>query len=352
MIAAKAAPGQPAEADATRYLYCDGSPALLFTENETNTLRLFDVPSTTPFVKDGIDNFVVHARANAVNPQQIGTKAAAHYVVIIDAGQSRTLRLRLCDVPPDAGSKDARRMFDRSFDDAMQARRREADEFYASITPTSMTADAADIMRQALAGMMWGKQFYLYDVNRWLHEHGVDPFDPKRRIAQRNDGWHHMYNADIISMPDKWEYPWYAAWDLAFQVIALTMVDPDFGKDQIDLMLREAYMHPNGQIPAYEWNFGDVNPPVHAWATIFTYRLEQARSGKGDVAWLQRSFQKLLLNFTWWVNRKDRSGKNVFEGGFLGLDNIGVFDRSAPLPTGVTSSRQTAPHGWRSTARI
>ncbi|NKL32428.1 glucosidase [Rhizobium leguminosarum bv. viciae] len=334
VIAAKAAPGQPAEAGETRYLYCDGSPALLFTENETNTLRLFGVPSATPFVKDGIDSFVLHARTDAVNPQQIGTKASAHYVVIVDAGQSRTLRLRLCDVPPVAGSKNVRPMFDRSFDDAMQARRREADEFYASITPPSMTDDAADVMRQALAGMMWGKQFYLYDVNKWLDEHGVDPFNPKRRVEQRNVGWHHMYNADIISMPDKWEYPWYAAWDLAFQVIALTMVDPDFGKDQIDLMLREAYMHPNGQIPAYEWNFGDVNPPVHAWATIFTYRLEQARSGKGDVAWLQRSFQKLLLNFTWWVNRKDRSGKNVFEGGFLGLDNIGVFDRSAPLPTG------------------
>ncbi|WP_051447577.1 MGH1-like glycoside hydrolase domain-containing protein [Rhizobium leguminosarum] len=334
VIAAKAAPGQPAEADETRYLYCDGSPALLFTENETNTQRLFGVPSATPFVKDGIDSFVVRARTDAVNPQQIGTKAAAHYVVIVDTGQSRTLRLRLCDVPPAAGSKNVRPMFDRSFDDAMQARRREADEFYASITPLSMTDDAADVMRQALAGMMWGKQFYLYDVNRWLDEHGVDPFDPKRRVEQRNVGWHHMYNADIISMPDKWEYPWYAAWDLAFQVIALTMVDPDFGKDQIDLMLREAYMHPNGQIPAYEWNFGDVNPPVHAWATIFTYRLEQARSGKSDVAWLQKSFQKLLLNFTWWVNRKDRSGKNVFEGGFLGLDNIGVFDRSAPLPTG------------------
>ncbi|MFA1627634.1 hypothetical protein ACDY96_34390 [Rhizobium mongolense] len=343
VIAAKVEPRQvegeavgvrPPEGDATRYLYCDGSPALLFTENETNKERLFGVPSATPFVKDGIDSFVVHGRTDAVNPQQIGTKAGAHYVVTVDAGQSQTLRLRLSDVPPPARSKNVREMFGHSFDDAMQARRREADEFYAAITPPSMTKDAANVMRQALAGMMWGKQFYLYDVNRWLDEHGTDPFAPKRRTGQRNDGWHHMYNADIISMPDKWEYPWYAAWDLAFQVIALTMVDPDFGKDQIDLMLREAYMHPNGQIPAYEWNFGDVNPPVHAWATIFTYRLEEARSGKGDVAWLQRSFQKLLLNFTWWVNRKDRSGKNVFEGGFLGLDNIGVFDRSAPLPTG------------------
>ena len=189
-------------------------------------------------------------------------------------------------------------------------------------------------MRQALAGMLWSKQFYHYDVDKWLEERGSDPFKANRKQAPRNDHWHHMYNGDIISMPDKWEYPWYAAWDLAFHVIALTLVDPDFGKQQLKLMLRERYMHPNGQIPAYEWNFGDVNPPVHAWSTIFTYRLEKAETGKGDTDWLKSSFQKLLLNFTWWVNRKDRSGRNVFEGGFLGLDNIGVFDRSAPLPTG------------------
>ena len=189
-------------------------------------------------------------------------------------------------------------------------------------------------MRQALAGMLWSKQFYHYDVDKWLEERGSDPFKANRKQAPRNDHWHHMYNGDIISMPDKWEYPWYAAWDLAFHVIALTLVDPDFGKQQLKLMLRERYMHPNGQIPAYEWNFGDVNPPVHAWSTIFTYRLEKAKTGKGDKDWLKSNFQKLLLNFTWWVNRKDRSGRNVFEGGFLGLDNIGVFDRSAPLPTG------------------
>ena len=189
-------------------------------------------------------------------------------------------------------------------------------------------------MRQALAGMLWSKQFYHYDVDKWLEERGSDPFKPTRKAAPRNDHWHHMYNGDIISMPDKWEYPWYAAWDLAFHVLALTLVDPDFGKQQLKLMLRERYMHPNGQIPAYEWNFGDVNPPVHAWSTIFTYRLEKAQKGEGDMEWLKSCFQKLLLNFTWWVNRKDRSGRNVFEGGFLGLDNIGVFDRSAPLPTG------------------
>ena len=189
-------------------------------------------------------------------------------------------------------------------------------------------------MRQALAGMLWTKQFYHYDVDKWLEERGSDPFKEVRKAAPRNESWHHMYNGDVISMPDKWEYPWYAAWDLAFHVIALTLVDPDFGKQQLRLMLRERYMHPNGQIPAYEWNFGDVNPPVHAWATIFTYRLEKSANGEGDREWLKSSFQKLLLNFTWWVNRKDRSGRNVFEGGFLGLDNIGVFDRSAPLPTG------------------
>ena len=189
-------------------------------------------------------------------------------------------------------------------------------------------------MRQALAGMLWSKQFYHYDVDKWLEERGSDPFKPTRKAAPRNDHWHHMYNGDVISMPDKWEYPWYAAWDLAFHVLALTLVDPDFGKQQLKLMLREQYMHPNGQIPAYEWNFGDVNPPVHAWSTIFTYRPGEGAAGQGDREWLKSSFQKLLLNFTWWVNRKDRSGRNVFEGGFLGLDNIGVFDRSAPLPTG------------------
>ncbi len=189
-------------------------------------------------------------------------------------------------------------------------------------------------MRQALAGMMWSKQYYHYDVDKWLTERGSHPFKANRKVGPRNDGWHHMYNGDVISMPDKWEYPWYAAWDLAFHVIAITLVDPDFGKQQLKLMLRERYMHPNGQIPAYEWNFGDVNPPVHAWSTIFTYRLERAQRGEGDKDWLKSCFQKLLLNFTWWVNRKDRSGRNVFEGGFLGLDNIGVFDRSAPLPTG------------------
>jgi hypothetical protein len=220
------------------------------------------------------------------------------------------------------------------FEETLRSRKQEADEFYAAITPAALDADAANVMRQALAGMLWSKQLYHYDVDKWLEERGSDPYKPTHKEAPRNQHWHHIYNGDVISMPDKWEYPWYAAWDLAFHVLALTLVDPDFGKRQLRLMLRERYMHPNGQIPAYEWNFGDVNPPVHAWSTIFTYRLDKAQRGEGDREWLKACFQKLLLNFTWWVNRKDRSGRNVFEGGFLGLDNIGVFDRSAPLPTG------------------
>ncbi len=311
-----------------RFLYFEGEAEPLFTENETNTERLFGAPNRTPFVKDAFDNYLVHGRKDAVNPEQKGTKAAVHYALSIPGGRARTLRLRLRDTAPGKGGDPFK-----DYDAVLQARRHEADEFYASVIPSSLNADATNVMRQALAGMMWTKQFYNYDLDVWLGEHGADPFKPRRGAPPRNDHWHHMSNADVISMPDKWEYPWYAAWDLAFHVLALTLVDEDFGKQQLDLMLQDRYIHPNGQIPAYEWNFGDVNPPVHAWATIFTYRLEKSR-GKGDLDWLERSFQKLLLNFTWWVNRKDRSGRNTFEGGFLGLDNIGVFDRSAPLPTG------------------
>jgi hypothetical protein len=317
-----------------RFFYADGAKELLFTENETNTERLFGSPNRTSYVKDGINNYIVHGHKDAVNPERKGTKAAAHYSLEIAAGGSHVLRLRLSDVAATATvKKNQAAQFRSGFDTFMTARKQEADEFYQSVIPPSLNADQANVMRQALAGMMWTKQFYHYDVNKWLEERGSDPFNPKRR-APRNDHWHHMYNADIISMPDKWEYPWYAAWDLAFHVVALTLVDEDFGKQQLDLILSDQYLHPNGQLPAYEWNFGDVNPPVHAWSTIFTYRLEQARRGRGDVEWLEQAFQKLLLNFTWWVNRKDRTGRNVFEGGFLGLDNIGVFDRSAPLPTG------------------
>jgi hypothetical protein len=317
-----------------RFLYSDGAAELLFTENETNTQRLVGVPNRSPYVKDGINEYIVHGARNVVNPDRTGTKVAAHYTLTVEPGASRTVRLRLSDVAP-AGwtAKDGPGGPFGTFDALMQARRQEADEFYASVIPASVGADGANVMRQAIAGMLWSKQFYYYDVDTWLTEHGADPFNPRRR-APRNDHWHHMRNADIISMPDKWEYPWYAAWDLAFHVLALSLVDEDFAKRQLDLMVGDQYIHPSGQLPAYEWNFGDVNPPVQAWSTIFTYRLERLRRGEGDLDWLERSFHKLVLNFTWWVNRKDRAGSNAFEGGFLGLDNIGVFDRSAPLPTG------------------
>ncbi len=317
------------------YLYSEGDAALLFTENETNSARLLQIPNRTPYVKDGINNYLVHGQRDAVNPQGVGTKATVAYRLEVPADGSRTIRLRLCDVAPEniQSTWGKRGVFDKVFDVTLDARRREADEFYAGLIPAKLSADARNVMRQALAGMIWSKQFYLYDVNSWLAERGAGPLK-RERHAPRNEHWHHMSNADIISMPDKWEYPWYAAWDLAFHVTALTLVDEDFGKRQLNLMLSGTYLHPNGQLPAYEWNFGDVNPPVHAWATIFTYRLEEMRRGQGDIDWLERSFHKLLLNFTWWVNRKDRSGNNVFEGGFLGLDNIGVFDRSSPLPTG------------------
>jgi Glycosyl hydrolase family 63 C-terminal domain len=328
-----------------RFLYSEGEATPLFTENETNSARLLQIPNRTPYVKDAINNYLVHGQRDAVNPQHVGTKVAVDYRLEIPANASRTIRLRLCDVAPDKSTSERTPaeknkstsnklgLFGKAFDVVFDARKREADEFYADLFPTDLSADSKNVMRQALAGMLWSKQFYLYDVNRWLTERGSGPSQKKNR-APRNEHWHHMSNADIISMPDKWEYPWYAAWDLAFHVAALTLVDEDFGKRQLDLMVSGTYLHPNGQLPAYEWNFGDVNPPVHAWATVFTYRLEEMRRGQGDNDWLERSFHKLLVNFTWWVNRKDRAGNNVFEGGFLGLDNIGVFDRSSPLPTG------------------
>jgi hypothetical protein len=320
-----------------RYLYCEGDAPLLFTENETNTQRIFGTPNRTPYVKDSINDYFIHRRLDAVDPQQKGTKAAAHYRVTVPSGGSRVIRLLLTQRAPSVFSKgngQGSNPFSDRFTDVFALRQKEADEFYQSVIPASFNADAGNVMRQALAGMLWSKQFYHYDLEKWLEERGADPFRTNRKAACRNDQWHHMYNGDVISMPDKWEYPWYAAWDLAFHVLALTLVDVDFGKEQLRLMLRERYMHPNGQIPAYEWNFGDVNPPVHAWSTIFTYRLDKAKNGTGDIKWLRSCFKKLLLNFTWWVNRKDRFGRNVFEGGFLGLDNIGIFDRSSPLPTG------------------
>jgi hypothetical protein len=311
-----------------RYLYCEADVPLLFTENETNNERLFGTPNASPYVKDGINNCVVQGMQKAVNPEHTGTKAAALHRVTIEAGQTATIRLRLSDSAPVAIGDPFK-----NFADIMQARRAEADEFYQAITPERLSGDEARVMRQALAGMLWSKQYFGFDVDKWLQEHGVDPTRPGGK-QMRNVEWSHMVNEHIISMPDKWEYPWFAAWDLAFHAIALSTVDVDFAKEQLDLMLQEFFLHPTGQIPAYEWNFSDVNPPVHAWATIFLYRTEQALKGKGDLEFLKRSFAKLMLNFSWWVNRKDRLGNNLFEGGFLGLDNIGVFDRSAQLPTG------------------
>jgi hypothetical protein len=311
------------------YLYCEGNVPLLFTENETNTARLFASPNASPYVKDGINNYIVHGEKDAVNPAQIGTKASPHYQLTIDAGATQVVRLRLsCTVPGQIGSPFV------DFDSVVKMRLQEADAFYNVVIPTKVQAnsDRTNVMRQALAGMLWTKQYFYYDVDKWLDEHNVDS---QQRKGFRNGDWSHMYNDDIISMPDKWEYPWYAAWDLAFHMLPLSIVDSDFTKIQLDLMLRNDYLHPNGQIPAYEWNFGDVNPPVHAYATMQTYLADKARNnGKGDLDFLRYAFAKLLVNFTWWVNRKDRTGSNVFEGGFLGLDNIGVFDRSSPLPTG------------------
>ncbi len=309
-----------------RLLYAENASALLFTENETNARKLFGSPNASPYVKDGINDYVVANRQDAVNPDQTGTKCAAHYQLSIQPGGTETIRLRLCDPSTARSSKP----FGREFADILETRRREADEFYRSITPENTSEDRARILRQAMAGMLWSKQYFGLDVDMWLAEHRSKP--PSKPL--RNLDWIHMISRNVISMPDKWEYPWYAAWDLAFQALAISTVDLDFAKSQLDLLLRQFFIHPTGQIPAYEWNFSDVNPPVHAWATIFLYRKELALRGVADVDFLLRSFQKLMLNFSWWINRKDRFGKNVFEGGFLGLDNIGVFDRSAPLPGG------------------
>jgi hypothetical protein len=312
-----------------RWLYCEGAPEMLFTENETNYQKVFASENETPYVKDSINDYVVHGRQESVNPARSGTKAAARYTKAIAPGQSVTLRLRLIDAAPGSGPS-----VDGDFDKTFAQRQAEADEFYSTVVPEEVAPDRARIMRQALGGLLWSKQFYHYDVNRWLKGDPGQPEPPPERAKGRNREWRHLYNSDIISMPDKWEYPWYAAWDLAFHCVALALVDSDFAKEQLTLMLREWYMHPNGQLPAYEWAFGDVNPPVHAWAAWRVYKLEMKRREKGDRRFLERVFQKLLLNFTWWVNRKDAEGRNVFQGGFLGLDNIGVFDRSAPLPTG------------------
>jgi len=310
-----------------RWLYCEGAPELLFTENDTNVELLYGRPNARPYVKDSINARVVEGRKDAVNPESVGTKTAAYYRHTLAPGWSAVTRLRLSSTPIPGDP------FGKEFDVVFGQRMQEAERFYETVIPKKLSDDARNVMRQAFAGLLWSKQFYHYDVRRWLEG---DPafLPPAGRLDGRNREWRHLYNEDVISMPDKWEYPWYAAWDLAFHTIPLALVDPDFAKAQLILFLREWYMHPNGQIPAYEWSFGDVNPPVHAWAALRVYRIERRLRGRGDREFLEKVFHKLLLNFTWWVNRKDAEGRNVFQGGFLGLDNIGVFDRSAPLPTG------------------
>jgi hypothetical protein len=313
----------------------DGSAELLFCENETNNERLFGAPNASAFVKDSINDFVVSGRQDAVNPERTGTKLAAYHVLELGPGESASIRVRLTAAP--AQRSAPAQPLGSGFDGVLRARREEADRFYAQVIPPALSPDQAMVMRQALAGMLWSKQYYEYNVHRWLREHGVDPWNSDAPASPvRNVPWFHMVAGDIISMPDKWEYPWFAAWDLAFHCAPLSLVDVDFAKEQVELLLRTRYMHPNGQIPAYEWNFSDVNPPVTAWAALYVYEREAEIRGKGDVEFLKIVFDRLLANFTWWVNRKDPDGRNLFQGGFLGLDNIGVFDRSAPLPGGGT----------------
>jgi hypothetical protein len=313
------------------------APSLLFTENETNSARLFGTANASPFVKDGFHEAVVHGRGDTVNPAAVGTKAAAHYRVDVPAGGSVSVDLVLAPAPSRAASRGASALPALDLAAApriLALREAEASDFYAAVQPPTLNDDERAVQRQAFAGMLWSKQFYHYDVDVWLKGDPGQPPPPRDRVNSRNHEWRHLNNCDIISMPDKWEYPWFAAWDLAFHCIPLALVDPTFAKEQLLLLGREWYQHPNGQIPAYEWAFGDVNPPVLAWAAWRVYQIDRKQSGRGDLGFLERVYHKMMLNFTWWINRKDAEGKNVFQGGFLGLDNIGVFDRSAPLPTG------------------
>ena len=324
-----------------RWLLCEGVPELIFTENETNNKKLFGVDNRTRCAKDGINDYVVHGARGAVNPDGTGTKASALYRRRIESGASTAVRLRFTDKEPTVVRRSAPAIvvggaqpFGEAFDQIFAKREAEADEFYARRIGQASDKDATEVQRQAFAGLLWSKQFYHFDISTWIEGDPAGPAPPTERKRGRNYEWTHLYNEDVISMPDKWEYPWYASWDLAFHCVTLALVDPDFAKEQLLLLLREWYMHPNGQLPAYEWAFGDVNPPVHAWAAWRVYKIERRIRGQADRSFLARIFQKLLLNFTWWVNRKDAEGMNIFQGGFLGLDNIGVFDRSAPLPTG------------------
>jgi len=311
-----------------RWLYCENPAEVVFVENETNSQKLFGVRNTSAYVKDGIHDYIVHGCHASVNPNKTGTKASAHYTLGIESGKTAIVRLRLSD------TENLRQPFGDQFEGTFTRRKQEADAFYDRICPFPLADDMRRVQRQALAGMLWNKQYYHYVVYDWLKGDAGGPPPPAERQKGRNCKWVNVHSEDILSMPDKWEYPWFAAWDLAFHMIPLAMIDPDFAKRQLLRLTREWYMHPNGQLPAYEWAFGDVNPPVHAWATWRVYKIEEKMYGRKDTIFLERVFQKLLLNFTWWVNRKDTEGNNVFEGGFLGLDNIGIFDRSAPLPTG------------------
>src|SRR5579883_1881548 len=313
-------------------LSCEDADDLLFTNNDTNHERLFSVPNSTPYVKDAFHEYLIHGRQEAVNPARTGTKAAALYTRTIAAMATVTLCLRLTRVQDGQFVAVSSPFAD--FDQVFDRRQQEADEYYAALQPAGLDEDQRRVQRQTLAGMLWSKQFYHYIVDLWLKGDPAQPAPPYQRRYGRNAEWRHLYNERVMSMPDKWEYPWYAAWDLAFHCVPLALVDSEFAKSQLYLLMREWYMHPNGQLPAYEWAFGDVNPPVIAWAAWRVYKIDQEQTGHADRAFLEGMFHKLLLNFTWWVNRKDSEGKNVFQGGFLGLDNIGVFDRSAPLPTG------------------
>jgi len=318
------------------HLSWEGRPQLLFTENETNTERLFTVQNPNPYRKDSFHRFVVEGDGQAVNPAMEGTKAALHYQGDVAAGAARILKLRLSQTPSPP------EFWETVFEEVLSARRSEADEFYQRVAAPGLSQEARNIQRQAFAGLLWNKQFYHYVVQEWLDGDSAMPPPPASRKQGRNKNWAFLYNDDILSMPDKWEYPWFAAWDLAFHCLPLAMIDPDFAKRQLVLLTREWFMHPNGQLPAYEWAFDDVNPPVHAWSAWRVYKIEQKMYGRSDVLFLERVFQKLLLNFTWWVNRKDADGKNIFQGGFLGLDNIGVFDRSRPLPMGGSMEQSDA----------
>jgi hypothetical protein len=311
-------------------LYCENADELLFTENESNTERLWRVPNTTPFVKDSFNDYLVHSNKNAVNPACVGTKAAALYKIDIPSEESRTIRLRLKRITK--GEKSF--LAFANFDDLFTQRASETDEFYAALAPAGLSKEHCAIQRRALAGMLWSKQFYHYIVEQWLDGDPAFPPPPEERKHGRNSQWRHLYNERVMSMPDKWEFPWYASWDLAFHCIPLALVDLNFAKSQLDHIVREWYQHPNGQIPAYEWNFSDINPPVVAWAAWRVYQIERKQSGKGDRAFLETVFHKMLIAFTWWVNRKDSEGNNIFQGGFLGLDNIGVFDRNATFSDG------------------